>query len=120
MAMASTISSSSSLKPADSVSAMSESTPSSADVEIKTLGNKTFVRVHLERTKKPRRGWWWEYGAEWEETTSNEPRFYWVCAVCVKWKAFVAAGSQHIQDHLAKFHSVIDPTKSTRRCYRES
>ena len=113
--MTSPISSSSSLRPADLVSAVSESTPSSADAEIKTFGRETFVRVHLERPKKPRRGWWWEYGAEWEEISSDEPRFHWVCAVCVRWNAFIPAGSKHIQDHLAKIHQITDPANSTRR-----
>ena len=56
-----------------------------------------------------------EYGAEWEEISSDEPRSHWVCAVCVLWKAFVPAGCQHIQDHLAKIHQITDPANSTRR-----
>jgi hypothetical protein len=89
VAMASTISSSSSLTPADSVSIVSGSAPSSTDVEIKHLDGKIFVRVHLERLKRHRRGWWWNFGAEWEETSSADAKFHWVCAVCVRWKAFL-------------------------------
>ena len=113
--MASTISSSSSLTPADSVSILSGSAPSSTDVEIKRLDGKTFVRVHLERLKRPRRGWWWNFGAEWEETSSPDAKFHWVCAVCVRWKAFLTTSSQHIQDHLAKIHGVVDPANTIGR-----
>jgi hypothetical protein len=112
--MASTISSSSSLTPADSASSVSASVvPEVLDNEHRRIGRKTFRRVYLERLKKPRTGWWWQYGAEWEEIGYEPVKYYWVCAICVSFKPMQTTSTQHIQDHLAKVHRVTDGSRTS-------
>jgi hypothetical protein len=112
--MASTISSSSSLTPADSASSVSASViPEVLDNEHRRIGRKTFRRVYLERLKKPRTGWWWQYGAEWEEIGYEPVKYYWVCAICVSFKPMQTTSTQHIQDHLAKVHRVTDSSRTS-------
>jgi hypothetical protein len=66
--MASTLSSSSSLTPADSASSAGTfKTPAPVNPDVRRFKSKTYRRVYLERLKKPRTGWWWAYGCEWDE-----------------------------------------------------
>jgi hypothetical protein len=70
--MTSNISSESSLTPADSVSTVfSFHPPTSVDPDVRRHKHKIYRRVYLERPKKPRTGWWWGYGAEWEEVDTD-------------------------------------------------
>lgn len=113
--MASTVSSTSSLTPADSASSIDcFRTPGPVDPDVRRHKGKTYRRVQLERPKKPRTGWWWGYGCEWDEADTNPIKYYWVCAVCESWHAIQTTSSQHIRDHLARIHRIADPTNTSQ------
>jgi hypothetical protein len=107
--MASTISSTPSLTPADSVSSVSGfHPPASADPDVRRFKHKTYRRVYLERQKRPRTGWWWGYGAEWEETNTDPVKYHWVCAVCSTFHCIGTSSTIHIKEHLTKVHRITD------------
>jgi hypothetical protein len=107
--MASTISSTSSLTPADSVSTVSSfHLPAPVDPDVRRHKHKTYRRVYLERPKKPRTGWWWGYGAEWEEVDTDPVKYYWICAICETFHCIGTSSTTHIKEHLAKVHRVAD------------
>lgn len=115
IAMASTISSTSSVTPADSASSIGcFRTPGPVDPDVRRSKGKTYRRVRLERPKKPRTGWWWGYGCEWDEVDTDPVKYYWICAVCESWHAIQTTSSQHIRDHLAKTHRIADPANTSQ------
>ena len=115
--MASTLSSSSSLTPADSASSAGAfKTPAPVNPDVRRFKSKTYRRVYLERLKKPRTGWWWAYGCEWDEEPQNDQdpvKYYWVCGVCENFHAIGTTSTTHIREHLAKIHRIIDPSKAS-------
>jgi hypothetical protein len=115
--MASTLSSSSSLTPADSASSAGTfKTPAPVNPDVRRFKSKTYRRVYLERLKKPRTGWWWAYGCEWDEEPQNDQdpvKYYWVCGVCENFHAIGTTSTTHIREHLAKIHRIIDPSKAS-------
>jgi len=115
IAMASTVSPTSSVMPADSASSIgSFRTPGPVDPDVRRYKGKTYRRVQLERPKKPRTGWWWGYGCEWDEVDTDPVKYYWICAVCESWHAIQTTSSQHIRDHLAKIHRITDPANTSQ------
>ena len=70
---------------------------------------KTYRRNFLVRIKRPRTGWYWKDGTEWdEEIGEEEVDQCWVCRHCESFHPIRATGGHHIKLHLKKKHQIID------------
>jgi hypothetical protein len=106
-----------SITPSESVSsagtlARSTKTPSillpppARDPHVICIKNKTYRRNFLVRNKRPRTGWYWKEGTEWDEEIGEEVYQCWVCRHCVSFRPIRATRANHIKSHLKKEHQI--------------
>jgi hypothetical protein len=93
--------------------------PPPKDPNVRFHEGKRLVRNFLKRSKRPRTGWYWNFGEEWEtdpaiEDSNEKLQRYWRCTICTKQTIVLASGSDHIQTHLRKIHSVRDKDSTPR------
>lgn len=82
-------------------------TPSPVDPDVKWYDNVRYNRVVLPRDKRPKKGWWWAYGTEWESALDNTS-LKWACTRCTRFKIFSTTSTDHIRKHLEKDHHIIE------------
>jgi hypothetical protein len=115
--MAQRVSISPSITPSESISSVSTLTrsietstllpPPARDPDVVYLKDKTYRRNFLVRNKRPRTGWYWKEGTEWdEEIKEKEVHQCWVCRHCVSFHPIRATGANHIKSHLKREHQI--------------
>jgi hypothetical protein len=63
--------------------------PRPKDPNVRFHEGKRLVRNFLKRSKRPRTGWYWNFGEEWEtdpaiEDSNEKLQRYWRCTICTK------------------------------------
>jgi hypothetical protein len=102
------------LHPSLNIAAFLESTSTNrAPKTIITPDGHTYIELILQdadRRKKPRTGWYWKHGKEYEcQSRRNNKRNltkHWVCDLCTSFKSFDSGSSTHISTHLKTIHSL--------------
>jgi hypothetical protein len=82
--------------------------PRTPDPDLRWYDGEQYRRVLLSRSKRPKRGWWWSYGKEWESVRESENDPYWSCDLCKGFKLYRATSSHHICKHLKDQHKRTD------------
>lgn len=87
--------------------------PSSPNTDLRRLNGKLYRRCYVERKKRPRTGWYWQHGTEWEEVDDRDKSIlYWACKHCRRFHIYHHKGSVNITHHLLTEHGIREASLS--------
>lgn len=87
--------------------------PSSPNTDLRRLNGKLYRRCYVERKKRPRTGWYWQHGTEWEEVDDRDKSIlYWACKHCRRFHIYHHKGSVNITHHLLTEHGIREASPS--------
>lgn len=93
--------------PLPSIGLFKSPTATPPNPDLKRFNHKQYRRCHLERRKRPRTGWYWQHGSEWEDTDHRDaPIKHWACNYCRQFQPYRSEGTANIIQHLYKTHNI--------------